>query len=187
MKQKPILLIVLAVLTLGGALALWNGHQRVEPEEPLPGAGHGPTVTGQKVSFIVTEEEVKKWRLEAASAIYNETHTEATLKDIHGMFFDKTGKVVLTFSAPAGFFSNQDKLVKLHGGVEVKATGDPGGVMHAPEMTWSEKQKDVLATGGVEMIYPDLGVSRAERARFSLDFSFISLEGGVLSEITPKD
>lgn len=185
MKQKKVLIIVFTLLLLGGGLALWNAQRQVggEPET----ASETPVITGERVSFVVTEGEVKKWRLLAKQAVYNESHTEADLIDISGEFYDVSGKPVMEFQAPKGHFTNESNAVVLTGGVVVRSLDDLGGILKAPRMTWSESKEDVVAEGGVEMIYPDLGKSNAEIARFALDFSSISLEGNVRSEITPNE
>jgi LPS export ABC transporter protein LptC len=144
-------------------------------------------MTGQNVSFIVTEGTIKKWKLTAAHAIYNDNRTAADLTDVKGEFYDKDGKPVLQFAAPKGHYTNQDNAVTLTGGVVAKSTqenlqGGKGGNLIAPQMVWSAKTNNVTASGGIELTFPE-GKSTAQTCRFSLDFSKITLEGGVSSSI----
>ena len=183
MKQKNILILVLTLLLIGGGLAMWNATRQTSDIEITEAATTDPTIVGQNVEFTVTEGEVKRWTMKAVQATYNDAHSEADLIGVTGQFFDADGKPIMTFTAPKGHYANQDNAVKLEGGVAVKSTDAKTGSISAPTMIWSAKNNEVLAEGGVEMDYPSLGVSKAGSARFTLDFSKISLEGGVSSEI----
>lgn len=193
-QYKNLILILFALLLVGGGLAIWSANKSAPPETVQTTQTPSSQVTGKNVSFIVTEGEVKKWKLEASQAIYNEDQTEAHLTDVHGEFYDKTGKPVLQFTAPKGEYTNKNNDVVLSGGVVAKsitgkdgkpASGGPGqaGEMHAPQMTWNAKSQQVTARGGVQLSFPQ-GHSSASVCRFNLDFSDVQLEGGVSTQVS---
>lgn len=190
-SYRNLIVIVLLLLVVGGGLAIWNADRKLSntpsTTQSATQQDDGSSMTGQNVSFIVTEGEIKKWKLLAAHAIYNETRTAADLTDVKGEFYDKDGKPVLQFTAPKGHYTNQDNAVTLTGGVVAKSTqknlqGGKGGDLKAPQMVWSAKTNNVTASGGIELTFPE-GKSTAQTCRFSLDFSKITLEGGVSSSI----
>lgn len=185
MSSHRNLVTIIIVLVLGGVgLAIWNANQSAAPEKKVVEAtDQESAMTGQNVSFIVTEGEVKKWKLEAAKAIYNEAKTEAHLQTVKGEFFDKDGKSVLHFTAPEGEYASKNNHVLLKGGVVAVSTKEDGGELRAPQMTWDAKSKEVVASGGVELTHQQ-GKSLAQSCRFDLDFSKIALQGGVTSTVT---
>jgi LPS export ABC transporter protein LptC len=190
-SYRNLVIIVLLLLVVGGGLAIWNADRKLShtpnPSQSAAQQNQGPAMTGQNVSFVVTEGEIKKWKLQASHAIYNEARTEADLTDVKGEFYDKDGKPVLQFTAPKGHYTNKDNAVTLTGGVVAKSTqknlqGGQGGDLTAPQMVWSAKTDNVVASGGIELTFPN-GKSTAQTCRFSLDFSKITLEGGASSSI----
>lgn len=190
---RKLILFVLIFLLVGGGLAVWNADQKLKQEEAFrkqqEATKSRANMTGKNASFTVTEGKVKKWKLDAATAVYSEDNAQADLTDVHGEFYDKEGKPVLQFSAPTGKYLTKNNMVTLSGNVIAKSTqqvgqGGKGGELKAPTMSWNAKSDQVTATGGVELTFPE-GKSTAQTCRFSLDFSNISLEGGVTSALSP--
>ena len=183
-SHRNLVAVVLILILAGIGLAIWNANQQAESEkkESAAAVSQGPEMVGKNVTFIVTEGEVKKWKLDSIKAVYNETRTEAKLQDVKGEFFDKDGKSVLHFTAPQGEYVSQDNKVHLFGGVVATSTQDNGGEMKAPEMFWDAKSKDVFAKGGVELTHSQ-GTSTAQTCRFDLDFSHISFQGNASSAV----
>lgn len=189
-SYRNLVLVALALLLVGGGLAIWNAERKVAdappPQEET--TAEQPSMIGKNVSFTVTEGETKKWKLDAAHAVYNESHTQADLTEVKGEFYNEKGEPVLTFTAPKGQYINKNNAVTLSGGVVAKSvkdssSGGKGGTMIAPQMVWSAKTDVVTATGGTELTFPE-GKSTAQTCKFTLDFSNIALEGGVSSTIT---
>lgn len=190
MSYRKLIIVILLLLVVGGGLAIWNAERKVSKRpEPSTPTAQSSQMIGKNASFTVTEGEVKKWKLIAAQAIYNESRTEASLTGVKGEFYDKDGKVVLQFTAPQGQYINKNNAVELSGGVVATSAraldeGGKGGELRAPKMVWNAKSDEVTASGGAELTFPQ-GKSVAQVCRFSLDFAKISLEGGVTSTITP--
>ncbi len=208
-NYRNLLLIALLLLIFGGGWAIWNAEQKVAPPADTSSSTtqSDATMIGQNVSFTVTEGAVKKWKLEAEKAVYNKTRTSAQLSNVKGEFYNEKGEPVLQFTAPEGQYTNKNNEVLLSGGVVAHsahgviqntqdtssgpeqlesgttANGNPGGQLTAPSMRWGAKTKGVTATGGVELTFPE-GKSTAQTCHFTLDFSKITLEGGVASSIT---
>lgn len=187
-SYRNLVIITLLLLLAGVGFAVWNAEQHTPPPEtPKALPADSNDMIGSNASFTVTEGEVKKWKLDAKTAVYNENRTEAKLKDVQGEFYDETGKVVLTFAAPQGYYSNKDNAVTLTGGAVAKSTqdmahGGKGGELKAPKMVWDSKTSQVTASGGIELTFPQ-GKSIADVCKFTLDFSNISLQGNVSSTI----
>lgn len=187
---RNLVFTALLLLILGVGWAIWNAGQKVAPPETTNATKHheDSTMVGQNVSFTVTEGAIKKWKLEAAKAVYNKTRTTAQMSIVKGEFYDVKGEPVLQFTAPTGQYTNKNNAVTLSGGVIAKSTqqvgqGGKGGLMVAPTMTWSAKTNLVTASGGVELTFPE-GKSTAQVCRFTMDFSKIALEGDVASTIS---
>lgn len=195
-SYRKLILFVLIFLLVGGGLAVWNADQKLKREEEQRRrdavAQTSPSMTGKNASFTVTEGKVKKWKLEAKTATYSEDNAQADLTVVRGEFYDKTGKPILEFTAPKGKYLTKNNTVTLSGGVVAKSIekegtegskGGKAGELKAPTMTWNTKSDLVHATGGVELNFPQ-GKSTAQTCKFTLDFSNISLEGGVNSAIS---
>jgi LPS export ABC transporter protein LptC len=143
---------------------------------------------GRQASFVVTEGELKKWKLSADRAVYNEAQTDAVLTGVQGEFYNRAGEAILRFTAPSGNYVNRNNAVELTGGVIAQSVGEAkGGVkgrLEAPRMVWNAKTDWVTADGGILLSFPE-GKSVAQRCRFNLDFSKIALHGNVASTISP--
>ncbi|MCE3235053.1 MAG: hypothetical protein K0Q50_1233 [Vampirovibrio sp.] len=187
-SYRNLVIVALLLLLVGGGLAIWNAERKVaDTPPPQETTAEQPSMVGKNVSFTVTEGETKKWKLDAAHAIYNESHTQADLTDVKGEFYNAKGEPVLSFTAPKGQYTNKNNAVTLSGGVLAKSvkdtsSGGKGGTMKAPQMVWSAKTDLVTATGGTELTFPE-GKSTAQTCKFTLDFSNIELEGNVSSTI----
>lgn len=183
-SHRSLAVITLALLLAGVGLAIWSAN-RNDSSQKAPVSQvteQGPQMVGHNVSFVITEGEVKKWKLEAAKAIYNEARTEAHLQNVKGEFFDQDGKSIMRFTAPEGEYANRNNHVLLKGGVVAISTQEDGGELRAPQMTWDAKAKEVLASGGVELTHAQ-GKSLAESCRFDLGFTKIALLGKVTSTV----
>lgn len=190
---RKLVVLVLALLLLGGSWAIWNADQKLKREEAWrrqqATVKTTDSMTGQNVSFIVTEGKVKKWKLEATQAVYSENKAQATLTEVKGEFYNAAGKPILHFTAPKGVYTSKTNTVTLSGGVVAQSAqsteeGGQGGLLKAPTMHWSSQSDWVTANGGAELSFPQ-GKSTAQTCRFTLDFSNISLEGGVSSSLSP--
>ncbi len=187
MPYKKWLLILLALFLVGGIVAIFSAQKDMDKDARSMNEAEweqtGPKATGQNVSFVITEGERKKWHLVAEEAQYFEDQSGAKLKNVKGEFFDKNGNPVLTFTAPAGRYVNKENQVQLNGGVVAQSKDEDNRVnLQAPNMAWSARNDEVVASGGVELEH-QFGASQAERCRFNLDLSNISLEGNVTSEM----
>lgn len=178
---------------MGGSWAIWNADQNLKREEAIhkqqqEASQKKATMVGQNTSFTVTEGSVKKWKLDAATAIYSEDNSQALLSDVKGEFYNAEGKPIMGFSAPKGKYLTKNNQVTLSDGViaaskQKPEAGGKGGTLTAPTMHWNANTEWVTATGGVTMTFPE-GKSTAQTCQFTLDFSNISLEGGVTSSLS---
>lgn len=198
-SSRTLVITVLFLLAAGIGLSVWNARENTHPGIPSENSqsesekdSSNAGLVGENVSFLVTEGETKKWKINAKKALYNDTRTSADLSEVEGEFYNTSGEPVLAFKAPKGHYTNENNAVELTGGVvaksiapesqdskgslQAKDTGMQNGELKAPKMVWSAKTDRVTASGGVELIFPK-GVSKAETCKFSLDFSFIAFSG----------
>lgn len=186
--------IALFILLLGAVfVAMIAANLQTHKSEKKQTVTQKENVTGETVTFTVTEGAHKKWTINAKKAVYYTDNSGATLKDIEGTFFSDEGKPVMAFLAPDGKYVTKDHQVTLTGGVQAhtlkdapQSLPDQGGEtnadavsLKAPKMSWSSRSNIVTAEGGVDMSHGASGKSQADRCRFTLDLSSISLDGHV--------
>ncbi len=190
-SYRNLVILLLVLLLAGGGLAIWNAEHKIAKHPPKPVQPNAASaMIGKNVSFTVTEGEVKKWKIDATKAIYNENRTVADLTDVRGEFYNEKGEPIVQFTAPTGKYTTRNNAVTLSGGVVAKSTkdkdkGGKGGTMLAPTMVWSARTNRVKASGGVDLTFPE-GHSTAQVCNFTLDFSDVILEGGVSSTLTSQ-
>ncbi|MGE0199893.1 MAG: LPS export ABC transporter periplasmic protein LptC [Candidatus Melainabacteria bacterium] len=186
MRYKNLLLMLLALIVSGVVAAIYFSGQKPDtadhPDTEQTQAEDEMNMIGKGVSMMVTEGQVKKWKIESDEAIYYPDDTGAELKNVRGEFYDAQGKPVLTFESPTGKMTQKNE-VTLTGGATVATIDDQqSSSLNAQTMNWNTRSTEVLATGNVVLKHPS-GTSRAGRCRFTLDFTKVSLEGGVVSEV----
>jgi LPS export ABC transporter protein LptC len=213
MNTRTIMMITLLLLLLGGGLAIWNAGRNTERPKAVnvKQSLKNDEMIAHNVSFVVTEGQVKKWKIVAETAHYNQSRTDADLTVVKGEFYDKEGKPVMQFSAPKGIYRSMEKAVTLTGGVtartlkkgnasapsaplipmnttSTKPAADEsvgildGGEIRSPKMVWDAKSSWVNATGGVKLTFAK-GTTTATACRFNLDFSQLFLKGDVASAL----
>jgi|GEM_PF-2888073 len=208
MNTRNIMISTLLLLILGGGLAIWNAGQNSESTKPLSvkKSLQNDEMLAHNVSFVVTEGQLKKWKIVAETAKYNQSRTDADLTAVSGEFYDKEGKPTLQFTAPKGIYRSMAKAVTLTGGVTAKtlkkgtnsaasvatpslntplaAAGEggilDGGEIRSPKMVWDASSSWVNATGGVKLKFAK-GTTTATACKFNLDFSQLTLKGDVAS------
>jgi len=182
MKYRSLLLIILVILLVGGVTAIVSSSRK--SERVLPPDSGTANVTAKNVQFTITEGEIKKWLISAEEAEYFQDSTGAKLHNIKGEVFDEAGKVIAVFLAPTGEIVHNSQ-VKLSGGVRAHTMDEENPVtVTAPVMQWSTHSKQVVASGGVKLAHHTFGESNAASCRFNLDLTAMSLEGGVVTEVS---
>jgi LPS export ABC transporter protein LptC len=207
MNVRTVMILTLLLLVAGAGLAIWNAAKNTPPTAPVTTAKalQDDEMVAHDVSFVVTEGQIKKWKIIAETAHYNESHTNADLLKVRGEFYDKVGKPVMSFTAPKGIYRHKNHAVTLTGGVLAKTLKDApmapplgvsapasppkeghildGGEIASPKMIWDAKSDWVNASGGVKLTFAK-GTTTAQACRFNLDFSQLFLRGNVASAIT---
>jgi LPS export ABC transporter protein LptC len=197
-SSRPLVIGLLLLLVGGIGFAIWTVRDTAPPAHTVaqPEKEKDSGLTGENVSFLVTEGERKKWKISAKKAFYNDAHSVAQLTDIQGEFYNASGQPILKFQAPKGQYLNKNNAVELSGGAVAKSveatdpkapqkastSGISQGELKAPKMVWNAKTDRVTASGGVVLSFPH-GVSRAQACKFNLDFSVISFSGNVASTL----
>lgn len=192
MNYKAIVIAVFAVFLVGGLAAIFIAQQetadmpqkgsQTEAPEADP-AAQGAKVVGEHVTFTITEADHKRWELNVTKAYYFPDKSGANLETVTGKLFNDAGEVSATFSAPAGVFDQKIKSLVLSGGVQVQSADAESVMMTAPQMVWSPKMENVQADGGVRIVRKGFGESLAQKCSFSMDFTFIALEGNAQTQM----
>ncbi len=185
--QKTLIYTILGLILLGGLFSLlFTGYYMNGAPDPESSTNNGKPIgdiTGENVTFTVTEKEHKKWELQVRETVYYKDQSGANLTNISGTFYNDAGEPVVTFTAPKGTYVDKDKAVVLTDGVTVTSIDQSGSSLKAPSLTWSTKKDQVYASGGIELNMGGYALAHAERCEFSLDFSTVSLLGNARSEI----
>jgi LPS export ABC transporter protein LptC len=148
-------------------------------------------MVGQNVSFTISEGAKKAWTFQSKNVHYSEDALIATLDTVEGKFYAPSGRVTATFKAPAGTYDQAKKRIHLTGGVTVsegegapKSSSTEQQSLTSPNLTWASGIRTVVADGGVVLKHPNHSLSKADRCRFTLDFSEIRLEGHAQTQLS---
>lgn len=187
MSQKILLILAFCVIIGGGAAAIFYAREQTQDapiveQTPLEQNAGDPKVVGENVSFTITEADHKRWEILAQKAYYYPDRKGAKLQGMTGKLFGDSGEATATFTAPTGELNQEIKSILLTGGVTVQST-DGESTLQAPLMKWSPSSKNVEAEGGIHLTKKGFGKSTADKCLFSMDFSFIALEGNAQSEM----
>jgi len=187
MLQRLFLYGFLVLIIVGGGFSLWKAQQEmqhpVKTEATAMPLASEEGMVGENVTFTVTEADHKKWELRVKKAVYYGDRSGATLTDVSGEFFTPNGEIVARFQAPKGDYKDETKAVVLTNGVSVTTVDGSGSGIMAPKVVWSSKSDKVVADGGVRVQLGRHATIRASRCEFNLDFSKVSLLGGVHSAV----
>jgi LPS export ABC transporter protein LptC len=188
MSHKWLLTLAFLVIVGAGVAAVLyanneTGTPSVADQQAVDQSETGAQVVGKDVSFTITEADHKRWELHAVKAFYYPENKGAKLESVEGTLFNDKGEASATFTAPIGEFIQTEKKIFLSGGVVVTGTGEKPMVLQSPQLTWSPREDQVIADGGVQLANGDFGNSTATRCRFSMDFASVSLEGNAQTEL----
>ncbi len=185
--QKTLIYTVLGIIVLGGIFSLIFTSQYItnKPTDSDNGTAAKPLsdITGENVTFTITEKEHKKWELRVKETVYYKDQSGANLIGITGEFYNDKGEPVVSFTAPKGSYVDENKAIVLTDGVTVSSIDENGSSLKAPSITWSTQKDLVYAKGGVELNMGGYALAHAERCEFALDFSTVALLGQARSEI----
>jgi LPS export ABC transporter protein LptC len=175
---------VASLCGLMGVMAMSSGCQNAAPPVTTPPVATAPApVTGEDVTFIVTQANRKTWMLHAKQATYSADQRLANLVGVNGEAYDSAEKAVARFTAPAGRYDQQSKIITLLNGVTATSVKDKPVVLKAPTLTWRSSSPDAEATGGITLNNQGFGTSTANTCRFSLDFTRIALTGNAITTV----
>jgi LPS export ABC transporter protein LptC len=177
MKKTVVLTgLVLLTLSLAGCREAHQKQALPAPEKPAP-------LTGQDVTFTITQQGKKSWILHAEHVTYTPDQQLAKLSTVKGQTFRPDGQPVAEFTAPVGEYNQATKTITLRDGVTAKSLGPKPVVLTAPTLTWKGNAPMANATGGVVIQNPSFGKSTANTCEFALDFSHIALQGNATSTV----
>jgi LPS export ABC transporter protein LptC len=112
-------LLLMALLLLGGvlALALWQEKRPTHEPATQPETSAAAEMTLAGIEFTEIEQQRKSWTLKAAAARYFQNEQKTELKDVHLVFFLKSGEDVQLRSQTGVLYAGT-KNIELMGGVQ---------------------------------------------------------------------
>ena len=105
-----------------------------------------------------TENGRLKWVLDARSAEMSSKSKQASIHDIHMIFYKKNGKHIL-LSSDTGNIDIKDKDITLYGNVVIK---DMAYILKTPSLFYSDKNKKAGTDKGVEVSGKDIKINSDE-------------------------
>ncbi len=123
---------------------------------------------------IVEEKAGKKlWELKAKSIVIDPKTQMATLKDMHGKYYEIDGGV-LSITAPLGIYNQKNKNIEMQGGVSI--TGPDGMEFKAQKVHWDSQKGLFTGDGQVQIARGDMHAS-AEHIESGNGFTDFKLQG----------
>lgn len=133
-----------------------------------------------------------RWQLVAAEGILDQNSQQVMLKDVKVEYYDPTTRELkMRLIAPAGEAHESNRYVKLSGGPggKVIAEGQGGKARLESKTVELTKKNRFTATGGVNIILPEVAKVQGDRAEGtfdSADLSNFKIVGNTHAEITVK-
>lgn len=137
---------------------------------------------GETITLTETKDGNRKWVLKMKTIRYSKNNSVGDLDDVKGMVYGDNQKVLFMFEAPKGKYYKDDNRIVLTNGARMLSPSTKV-LIEAKHMDWSADQKNVVASGGVEMKKKDFGMTRARKAEFAMDFSHIRFTGNATTVI----
>ena len=173
MKNKKVILSVLAGLIVAGGIIAWLMLGGNKPVNVAPG------VTAQmnaslKNSVLKREQDGKKlWEFTVEEIVNDKSKNMAYLKGIKGKVYRNDGSYI-DISADKGMAEITKNDFSLEG--KVKAVLNTGGELYADKITWNQKSELIVATGHFKMV-KDAYTATAEKAETTSAFKQLKLKG----------
>lgn len=123
---------------------------------------------------IVEEKDGKRlWELKARTITLDPQTQLATLKDMHGKYYEADGQV-LEITAPNGIYDQKTKNIKMTGNVAI--TGGDGLSFYAQSVDWDNGKQLFTGTGNVQITRGDMQAS-ADQIESNNGFTNFKLQG----------
>ena len=168
MKNKKVILSVLAGIVIAGAIIAWLMLSGDKPITVKPGDGVTAQINASlKNSMVKREKDGKKlWEFTVEEVVNDKVKNTAYLKGIKGK----------VYRGSAGMKSND---FFLEG--NIKAVLNTGGELYADKISWNQEKELITATGHFKM-HKDAYTATADSAVTTSAFKHIKLKGNAKVE-----
>ena len=174
MKNKKLILAVVAGLALLGAVFLWLFNSGAPKQGTKPEQVNGTENVKVKNSSLKEERDGKLvWELQIGEMEYIKKTDTNVLKDVKGKWYREDGSY-LTISSEGGSVAMAKKDVVLKG--KAQAALSSGGEVSADEISWLHSEDKITATGKVRIVKDD-AVATADKAITDTGIENLRLEG----------
>lgn len=175
MKNKKIILSIVAGVFIAGALIAWLMLGGDKPVNVDLGNGVNAQLNASlKNSVLHRERDGKKlWEFTVEEAVNDRQQNMAYLKGIKGKIYRNDGSY-LDITADKGYAEINKNDFTLEG--RVKATLNTGGEITADKVTWNQKQETITGEGHVKMV-KDEWTATSDKAVTTSAFTSVKLQG----------
>ena len=180
MKDKKVILSVLAGLVVAGAVIAWLLLGGDKPVTIKPGDGVTAQINASlKNSVLQREKDGKKlWVFTVEEVVNDKAKNTAYLKGIKGKIYRADGSF-LDISADKGSAGMKSNDFSLEG--NIKAILNTGGELYADKITWNQDKELITATGNFKL-HKDDYTATADSAETTSAFKHIKLKGNAKVE-----
>lgn len=180
MKNKKVILTVLAGLIVAGVIIAWLMLGGNKPVTVKPGNGVSAQVNASlKNSVLQREKDGKKlWEFTVEEVVNDKSKNMAYLKGIKGKIYRSDGSYI-DISADKGTAEISKNDFSLEG--KVKAVLNTGGELYADKITWNQGKELITAKGNFKM-HKDTYTATADSAETTSAFKNIKLKGNAKVE-----
>lgn len=173
MKNKKVILSVLAGLVVAGGIIAWLLLGGNKPVNVAPGVS-AQVNASLKNSVLKREQDGKKlWEFTVEEIVNDKSKNMAYLKGIKGKVYRNDGSYI-DISADKGMAEINKNDFSLEG--KVKAVLNTGGELYADKITWNQKSELITATGHFKML-KDAYTATADKAETTSAFKQLKLKG----------
>lgn len=178
-----VVIIFLLLLSIWGFWVSYNVTKDMEKTSSVSKNVNSEEIRVEELIITETKKGKKLWEVQAESGHYDNVKNLAVLKTVKGNFF-KNSKIVLSFRAPAAFYDQQKKEVRLINGAS--AITENGVYVNADEMAWQGIEDQILAQGNVSINKSDRFLTLSDKAFFNKDFSSFKINGKSKTSVYQK-
>lgn len=153
--------IILGLLITGSLVILATMVVRtVAPPKgetsPPPEASHSADLKLDRVHYIETQDGVKQWELEAASAVYFKDHNTVLLNKVKATFFAKDQETYV-LTAGKGRLDTQTKIIEGFDGVNLVSSS--GYHLRTRSLSYRPEKKEIHTAEPVSLEGPHVRVN----------------------------
>ena len=175
MKNKKLILLIIAGLLIAGGIIAWLMLGGDKPVTIKAGNGVTAQINASLKNSVVKREQDGKllWEFTVEEVVNDKAKNVAYLKGIKGKLYRNDGSYIdITADKGSAGLKNNDFALDGH----IKAVLNTGGELQADKITWNQKKDIIKAVGNFRM-HKDNSTATADSAETTSAFKHIKLKG----------